>query len=396
MALPNPNATAFLTYEAFGSNAGGSYITSPIPVASQIGTTANKASFFDGFPPSTMTPAASGGLPMFGQDLNGILYMLSGNVAALTAGAFAQFSATRASAIGGYPLGAVVQNANGLGLYVNISAGNTTDPGSAYYGTGWVPLFPPSVVTLTFGGGATVVSVPVGSEGANLVVLTGSLANNTALLFPNNGGQQWIVINNVTMNGYTINAYCPGYPTPYVPITSSGAATAQQIFCSGNYLYSTNISTSGLAPLASPALTGTPTAPTAAASTNTTQIATTAMVQAAIAAAGYASLTSPTFSGVPTAPTAPSTTNTTQIATTAMVQAAIAANRPQQTRAAGVYLTAGSNTVTYATAFPTGTTAVVLQPTASGATYYVTGVSASGFTCNVGVTQPYYYIAIGA
>lgn len=39
-----------------------------------------------------------------------------------------------------------------------------------------------------------------------------------------------------------------------------------------------------VAPLASPALTGTPTAPTAAATTNTTQIATTAMVQAAIAA----------------------------------------------------------------------------------------------------------------
>lgn len=38
------------------------------------------------------------------------------------------------------------------------------------------------------------------------------------------------------------------------------------------------------APLASPALTGTPTAPTAAAATNTTQLATTAFVQAAVAA----------------------------------------------------------------------------------------------------------------
>ena len=37
---------------------------------------------------------------------------------------------------------------------------------------------------------------------------------------------------------------------------------------------------SGTAPLASPALTGTPTAPTAAVGTNTTQIATTAFVQA--------------------------------------------------------------------------------------------------------------------
>lgn len=43
---------------------------------------------------------------------------------------------------------------------------------------------------------------------------------------------------------------------------------------------------SGLAPLASPALTGAPTAPTATAGTNTTQIATTAFVQAAVVAAG--------------------------------------------------------------------------------------------------------------
>lgn len=40
------------------------------------------------------------------------------------------------------------------------------------------------------------------------------------------------------------------------------------------------------APLASPALTGTPTAPTAAAGTNTTQIATTAFVQTALASVG--------------------------------------------------------------------------------------------------------------
>lgn len=47
----------------------------------------------------------------------------------------------------------------------------------------------------------------------------------------------------------------------------------------------TNLQTSlnAKAPLASPALTGTPTAPTAAANTNTTQLATTAFVQAAVA-----------------------------------------------------------------------------------------------------------------
>ena len=138
------------------------------------------------------------------------------------------------------------------------------------------------------------------------------------------------------------------------------------------------------APLASPALTGTPTAPTAAAATNTTQIATTAFVQAALSGAGAgdmskavydttnngkvdvaelaeavpwtgvtgkpssfapsthshptseitgldaalaatAPLASPALTGTPTAPTATAGANSTQIATTAFVAAAVAA-----------------------------------------------------------------------
>ena len=80
--------------------------------------------------------------------------------------------------------------------------------------------------------------------------------------------------------------------------------------------------------VASPTFTGTPAAPTAAQGTNTTQIATTAFVNAEIAAdtAAKAPLASPTFTGVPAAPTASSGTNTTQIATTAFVTAAIDPN----------------------------------------------------------------------
>jgi hypothetical protein len=83
------------------------------------------------------------------------------------------------------------------------------------------------------------------------------------------------------------------------------------------------------APLASPALTGTPTAPTAAVGTNTTQLATTAFVAAVKTAldavdAQKAPLASPALSGTPTAPTAAAGTNTTQLATTGFVQAAIA------------------------------------------------------------------------
>jgi len=76
--------------------------------------------------------------------------------------------------------------------------------------------------------------------------------------------------------------------------------------------------------LASPTLTGTPLAPTAAVDTNTTQVATTAYV----VGQGYAKLASPTFTGTPTLPTGTiGTTQTaadssTKLATTAFVTTA--------------------------------------------------------------------------
>lgn len=80
------------------------------------------------------------------------------------------------------------------------------------------------------------------------------------------------------------------------------------------------------APLASPSLTGVPVAPTATPGTATTQLATTAFVDAArvilvAADALKAPLASPALTGAPTAPTAALSTNTTQIATTAFVLA---------------------------------------------------------------------------
>jgi hypothetical protein len=140
------------------------------------------------------------------------------------------------------------------------------------------------------------------------------------------------------------------------------------------------------APISSPALTGSPTAPTPTAGDNTTKIATTAFVQNAVSSSAVATLNdvgdvtiaapadnevlaynsgtgtfinqtaseaglatashshaianvtglqgaldakatlaSPSFSGTPTAPTAVTTTNTTQIATTAFVRSAVSA-----------------------------------------------------------------------
>lgn len=91
--------------------------------------------------------------------------------------------------------------------------------------------------------------------------------------------------------------------------------------------------TADYAPLASPALTGAPTAPTPAQSNNGTQIATTAFAQLLVsslntaltnALALKAPLASPALTGAPTAPTAAQTVNNTQVATTAYVKAALA------------------------------------------------------------------------
>ena len=106
--------------------------------------------------------------------------------------------------------------------------------------------------------------------------------------------------------------------TPTAPTASLGTNTTQ--------IATTAFVASGLAlkaNIASPALTGTPTAPTASLGTNTTQIATTAFVASGLAL--KANIASPALTGTPTAPTASQGTNTTQIATTAFVATELSA-----------------------------------------------------------------------
>ena len=89
------------------------------------------------------------------------------------------------------------------------------------------------------------------------------------------------------------------------------------------------------APLLSPIFLGTPAAPTPTALDNSTTIATTAFVQtvatniatssANAAIAGLAKIASPNFTGTPTAPTPTALDNSTNIATTAFVKSANAA-----------------------------------------------------------------------
>lgn len=108
--------------------------------------------------------------------------------------------------------------------------------------------------------------------------------------------------------------------TPTAP-TAAGGTNTTQIATTAFVTAAVSTGTSGFAPLASPTFTGVPLAPTPSTADDTTKIATTAYVKANTAT--LAPLASPTFTGVPAAPTATGGTNTTQIATTAFVQAAV-------------------------------------------------------------------------
>lgn len=139
-----------------------------------------------------------------------------------------------------------------------------------------------------------------------------------------------------------------GTPTAPTPATADNSTTiATTAF----------VKAQGYATLASPVLTGTPTAPTPATADNTTKIATTAYVQAqgyltsATAGTTYAPLASPALTGTPTAPTPLTADNTTKVATTAYVKAQLVSPALTGTPTAPTPATADNSTTIATTAY---------------------------------------------
>jgi hypothetical protein len=174
--------------------------------------------------------------------------------------------------------------------------------------------------------------------------------------------------------------------------TASGTAfdvptlSEAYVYCNGANVITGRVITDGAnaitslaSPFNSPAFTGTPTAPTAGTGTNTTQVATTAFVNAEIASdtANLAPLNSPALTGVPTAPTATTGTNTTQLATTAYVVARVAQDAPTKTGtgASGTWdiaITGNAATATTATNATNASNAVTQSPGTNNTTIATT------------------------
>lgn len=124
----------------FADQAGASYVRD-IPEASQISTHPGWASLTDGFPPLTMVPEASGGVPPFGQDFNGILRQTTSWARWASAGGPIVWDSDFSAAIGGYPNGAVAASPSLPGVYyLCLADDNTTNPDAG--GANWKAFTP--------------------------------------------------------------------------------------------------------------------------------------------------------------------------------------------------------------------------------------------------------------
>lgn len=119
----------------FASEAAPAFVTTPIP---EFTASPGHADMQQGFPPQNFQPPGSGGTAPFGAEMNGILNMATAWSRWSGAGAPVPYDAAFAAALTptpGYPAGAVLMSANGLGWWLSSIDNNMTDPDSG--GAGW-------------------------------------------------------------------------------------------------------------------------------------------------------------------------------------------------------------------------------------------------------------------
>lgn len=167
-----------------------------IPVPSQSG---GVASYTAGFPPLTMTPKASGGVPPSGRDMNGILFNLSQAIQYEQSGGHFPYDSGFASTVGGYPIGAIVQSTDNSGFWVNGTANNSTDPEA--FGAGWLPLKQSGATILSVA--STNVTLTALQAAKDTFVISGTLTANVNIIVPV-WAKSWAVVNNATMGAYSI------------------------------------------------------------------------------------------------------------------------------------------------------------------------------------------------
>jgi hypothetical protein len=221
----------------FASGAGAGY-RNVIPVASQIPVTPGAASYTDGFVPVNFQPIASGGIPPFGADFNGIFNALSVANRWNQAGGRYYYDSTFSTAVTGYPKGATLNRTDNLGAWLNTVDNNTTDPNSTS-SAGWVPVRANAVaVSIAVAAGA---NTPTKEKlGSQVIVCTGSIASASTLVLPLTAGSVYVVHNNTTGAG----------ALTVIGATGSGVTIPQTVgyyvYTDGTNFYGASADVSGL------------------------------------------------------------------------------------------------------------------------------------------------------
>lgn len=192
----------------FANSAGGSY-SRPIPTSSQIGVHNGYASLPDGFPPLNFVPTGSGGVPVYGQDLNGILNQVSAWARWQAAGAGAVYDSTFATQIGGYPQGAVLQSSGLSGLlWFNQVDSNTSNPDAG--GANWLPFTLGSLYAVSTGGSgntlvAAIAGFPLSYQAGQVAHIKCNATNTGAATLNVNGlGAQPVTCAGAVLTGGTL------------------------------------------------------------------------------------------------------------------------------------------------------------------------------------------------
>jgi hypothetical protein len=167
----------------------GTYTTIPAAADNVQG----RAGWDLGFPPINLTAKEAGGIPPFGQDMNGLGNAVSSALRWLegVAGAYPYDSAF-ATAVGGYPAGALVWRTDGSGYWRNTVTANTTDPEA--FGAGWQPE---QAGLSSIAMSNTNVTLTALQAGRAIILITGTLTANLNLIFPG-WTQQWLVVNSAS------------------------------------------------------------------------------------------------------------------------------------------------------------------------------------------------------
>lgn len=173
------------------------------------------AGYDAGFGAINMTTKTAGGIPPFGQDFNGIFFDLTTAIRFLEAGGAFPYNSTFSTAVGGYPLGALVSRTDGAGLWRNTIANNTTDPEA--FGAGWQPEDAGSAAVTMTNANVTLTAL---QAARTIITITGVLTANLQLIMPTYV-KQWLIVNNCT-GSFTITvktAAGSGVPTAISSVT---------------------------------------------------------------------------------------------------------------------------------------------------------------------------------